>query len=141
MNNIQNRVTSVYQSLNRSETDANEDIQRHSQSSLKSSAEKNCRRTCRAAFTITLTTHREIFSKSYYIRPKSGCIYHATIDLEPNGCQFDVVNQSENCKYNLICKDQIMSLLCQRFVTISTVYFAWINCIQAEKNLSKHWHH
>ena len=28
------------------------------------------------------TTHREIFSKSYQIKPKSDCIYHAPIDLE-----------------------------------------------------------
>ena len=26
--------------------------------------------------------HREIYSKSYYITPKSDCIYHAPIDLE-----------------------------------------------------------
>ena len=28
--------------------------------------------------------HREIFSKSYYINPKSGCIYHFSIHLDPN---------------------------------------------------------
>ena len=27
-------------------------------------------------------THREIFSKSYQIKPKSDCIYHTPIDLE-----------------------------------------------------------
>ena len=29
-------------------------------------------------------THREIFSESYQINPKSDCIYHAPIDLDPN---------------------------------------------------------
>ena len=29
-------------------------------------------------------THREIFSKSHQINPKSDCIYHAPIDLDPN---------------------------------------------------------
>ena len=28
------------------------------------------------------TTHGEIFSKSYQIKPKSDCIYHAPIDLD-----------------------------------------------------------
>ena len=36
--------------------------------------------------------------KSYHIKPKSDCIYHAPIDLEPNGRPFG----SENGKYNLI---------------------------------------
>ena len=49
-----------------------------------------------------LYAHREIFSKSYQIKPKSDCIYHFPIDLEPNGCPFAVSNQSENGKYNLI---------------------------------------
>ena len=31
-----------------------------------------------------LHTHREIFLKSYYINPKSVCIYHIPIDLERN---------------------------------------------------------
>ena len=48
-------------------------------------------------------THREIFLKSYQINPKSYCIYHFPIDLEPNGqCPFAILNQSENDKYNLI---------------------------------------
>ena len=29
-------------------------------------------------------THREIFSESYSLKPKSDCIYHFLIDLEPN---------------------------------------------------------
>ena len=29
-------------------------------------------------------THREIFLKSYQIKPISDCIYHFPIDLEPN---------------------------------------------------------
>ena len=33
-------------------------------------------------------THRGIFSKSYQIKPKSDCIHHFQIDLEPNGCPF-----------------------------------------------------
>ena len=32
--------------------------------------------------------HREIFSKSYHIKPKLDCIYHFPIDLEPDGCPF-----------------------------------------------------
>ena len=31
------------------------------------------------------STHRDIFSKSYQINPKSDCIYDFPIDLEPNG--------------------------------------------------------
>ena len=31
---------------------------------------------------------REIFSKSYYIKPKSDCIFRALIDLERNGRPF-----------------------------------------------------
>ena len=34
------------------------------------------------------TTQREIFLKSYQIKPKSECIYHFLIDLEPNGRPF-----------------------------------------------------
>ena len=30
------------------------------------------------------STHREIFSESYWIKPKSDCIYHFPIDLEQN---------------------------------------------------------
>ena len=30
-------------------------------------------------------THSEIFSKSYLIKPRSDCIDHAAIDMEPNG--------------------------------------------------------
>ena len=37
---------------------------------------------------LLFSTHREIFSKSYLIKPKSDCIYHAPIELEPNGHQF-----------------------------------------------------
>ena len=33
-------------------------------------------------------TLREIFSKFYQIKPKSDCICHFPIDLEPNGCPF-----------------------------------------------------
>ena len=46
--------------------------------------------------------HREIFSKSCWINPKSDCIYHFPIDLEPNRRPFGFPNQSENVKYNLI---------------------------------------
>ena len=35
---------------------------------------------------LACTAHREIFSKSYSINPKSDCIYHFPIDLDPNGC-------------------------------------------------------
>ena len=31
---------------------------------------------------LELLSHREIFSKSYQIKPESDCIYHAPIDLE-----------------------------------------------------------
>ena len=34
--------------------------------------------------------------------PKSDCIHHFPIDLESNGIPFDVTNQSENGKDNLI---------------------------------------
>ena len=37
---------------------------------------------------IEQTTHREIVSKPYQIKPKSDCIYHFTIDLEQNGGPF-----------------------------------------------------
>ena len=47
-------------------------------------------------------THGEIFSKSCQIKPKSDCIYHFPIDLEPNGRPFAVPNQSGNGKYNRI---------------------------------------
>ena len=47
--------------------------------------------------------HTENFSESYYIKPKSDCIYHFPIDLEPNGpCLLAVPNESENGIYNLI---------------------------------------
>ena len=47
-----------------------------------------------------LNIHTE---KSYRIKPKSDCIYHFPIDLDPNGhCPFAVLNQSENGKYNQI---------------------------------------
>ena len=47
-------------------------------------------------------TDREIFSKSYQVKPKSDCIYHFPIYLEPNERPFVVLNQSGNGKYNLI---------------------------------------
>ena len=37
---------------------------------------------------IEQTTHREIVSKPYQIKPKSDCIYHFPIDLELNGRAF-----------------------------------------------------
>ena len=49
--------------------------------------------------------HREIFLKSYQIKPKSECIYHFPIDLELNGRPFgslDCIYQPEKDKYNLI---------------------------------------
>ena len=46
--------------------------------------------------------HREIFSKSYQIKPESDCIHHFPIDLEPNERPLAVLNQSKNGKYNLI---------------------------------------
>ena len=46
---------------------------------------------------IAVSTHREFFSKSYQIKPKSDCIYHFPIDF-----LFAVPNQSENDEYNLI---------------------------------------
>ena len=30
------------------------------------------------------TAHKETFSESCQIKPKSDCIYHAPVDLEPN---------------------------------------------------------
>ena len=42
--------------------------------------------------------HREIFSKSCYIKPKSDCIYHLRIDLDV--CLDP--NQSVHGKYNVI---------------------------------------
>ena len=52
--------------------------------------------------------HREIFSKSYQINPKSDCIYHFLIEMV--NFLFPLItvmfisypNQSENGKYNLI---------------------------------------
>ena len=42
-------------------------------------------------------------AKSYYIKPKSDCIYHFPIDLKHKETRpFAVPNQSENGKYNLI---------------------------------------
>ena len=55
------------------------------------------------AFLPPLHTHREIFSKSCWINPKSDCIHHFPIDLEHKRTRpFAVPNQSENRKYNLI---------------------------------------
>ena len=49
------------------------------------------------------STYREIFSKFYQIKPKSDCIYHAPIDLEPyGGSLFAVLYQSVRGKYNQI---------------------------------------
>ena len=53
---------------------------------------------------VTVTAHREIFSKSYKLNPKSDCIYHFAIDLESNGHVCLVPNQSENGKFNMISK-------------------------------------
>jgi len=48
-------------------------------------------------------THREIFSKFYFIKPKSDGIYHFPIDLEHKRTRpFAVPNQPENGEYNLI---------------------------------------
>ena len=49
-----------------------------------------------------LGLHREIFPKSYQIKPTSDCIYHSPIDLAPNGLPYAVPNQSVHDKYNLI---------------------------------------
>ena len=46
-------------------------------------------------------THREIFSKSYSINPKSDCIYHFPIDLDLNKRPFGSKSNG-NVKYNLI---------------------------------------
>ena len=47
--------------------------------------------------------HRKIFSKYYWIKPKSDCIYHLPIDLEHQTDSVRLVpNQSENGTYNLI---------------------------------------
>ena len=55
-----------------------------------------------AAFPILHRTHREIFPKSYQIKPKSDCIYHAPIALEQKTDVRLVPCQWENGKYNLI---------------------------------------
>ena len=39
-------------------------------------------------FSSRLTALREIFPESYQINPKSDCIYHPPIDLDPNGRAF-----------------------------------------------------
>ena len=49
----------------------------------------------------TACAHREIFSKSYWINPKSDFIYHFPVDLEPNRHSL-VPNQAENSKKNPI---------------------------------------
>ena len=46
--------------------------------------------------------HREIFSESYKIKPKSDCINHFSIDLEPNRRIHLVPNQSYDGEYYLI---------------------------------------
>ena len=50
-----------------------------------------------------LLPHRDFFSKSYQIKPKSDCIYHFPIDLEQK-CSLSACarNQSVHGKYNLI---------------------------------------
>ena len=48
---------------------------------------------------VNIRVHAE---KSYQIKPKSDCIYHALIDLEQQTDVCLVGNQSENDKYNLI---------------------------------------
>ena len=37
---------------------------------------------------LVLDEHRKFFSISYSIKPNSDCIYHFSIDLEPNGRPF-----------------------------------------------------
>ena len=37
---------------------------------------------------VLIWTHKEIFLKSYQIKPKSDCIYHFPIDLETKGPLF-----------------------------------------------------
>ena len=50
----------------------------------------------------------ELFSKSYQMKPKSDCIYHAPIDLEPNEkCQFGFKSIRKwwiQSDFGLICK-------------------------------------
>ena len=47
-------------------------------------------------------TNTEKSSKSWWIKPKSDCIYHFPMDLEPQKNFRLVQNQSHNGKYNLI---------------------------------------
>ena len=49
-----------------------------------------------------LSAHREIFSESYQIKPKSDCIYHFPNYLDSNVRVRLDSNKSENGKYNLI---------------------------------------
>ena len=42
----------------------------------------------RSCHCFCVVAHRDIFSKSYQRKPKSDSIYHAPIDLEPNGRLF-----------------------------------------------------
>ena len=46
-------------------------------------------------------THREIFSKSYWIKQESDCIYYFSIDWNQTDISL-VLNKLENGKYNLI---------------------------------------
>ena len=46
-------------------------------------------------WTWSLCTHREFFSKSYWLKPKSDCIYYFPIDLEPNGRPFGSKSMSK----------------------------------------------
>ena len=41
-----------------------------------------------ATYSIPPRTQILFFSKSYQVNPKSDCIYHFPIDLEPNGRPF-----------------------------------------------------
>ena len=64
----------------------------------------NCGAPVQSVGKITTRTHGELFYKSYWIKSKSDCIYHAPIDFgTANGrCPFAVPNLSENSLYNLI---------------------------------------
>ena len=48
------------------------------------------------------TRTQNLFSQSHQINPKSDCIYHIPIDLDPNGRIHLVPNQLENGENNLI---------------------------------------
>ena len=81
----------------------------------------------------TISTHREIFSKSYQANPKSDCIYNFLIELDPNGRPFGSNGKSEMVntiwfRVDLIRfrKDFSVCTLYTINVRVNDAFFLWV---------------